>query len=295
MTTRVSNILSSLAAILVAVIALVMSSCSADDEVLSGSTSETDNIVRIGAVVDDIATRAGFTTDNITEFGLYIKNSSNANYSYDNVKVTKQADGSWLPERQMEWEDRGKAVDIIAYAPYKADMGALFDSERYSIAVNADQSGETENSDFVTFMQKGFVPKNDLVRGRLQINLQHMLCRVNIIVSFGPSFGNLTSNPIQSMSFGSVYMGGNWNIQGNYVDTDYGANTSDLIPKLVSFKPSGNDNATATYTCFTIPGSYGVNELKVGFMAEGKRYSWSSNSRAYFSRGGSYTININLE
>ena len=101
----------------------VFTSCS-NDEDLTQSNYPQDNVVRVTTSVKDINTRAFHSTNTLDEFAFCIVNPQSTKFSYDNVKVTKEA-LTWTPASQMLWQNASQPVDIIAYAPYSKISSVL--------------------------------------------------------------------------------------------------------------------------------------------------------------------------
>ena len=75
--------------------ALMMVACSNEDVPLVDYATNTP--IRIHAMVAELESRAGIASDtDFSQFYLSVKNSSNSNYSYSNVGVTKSG-SEWVP------------------------------------------------------------------------------------------------------------------------------------------------------------------------------------------------------
>ena len=114
----------------------VFASCSSEDE-LAQNNYPMDNVVRVTTSVKDINTRAFHSTNTLDEFAFCIVNPQSTKFSYDNVKVTKEA-STWTPASQMLWQNASQPVDIIAYAPYEkiSRYEKMSNATNYPVYVN---------------------------------------------------------------------------------------------------------------------------------------------------------------
>jgi len=148
----------------------VFASCSSEDD-LAQSNYPMDNVVRVTTSVKDINTRAFHSTNTLDEFAFCIVNPQSTKFSYDNVKVTKEA-STWTPASQMLWQNASQPVDIIAYAPYSSisRYEKMSNATNYHVYVKEQQEADTYESDFLVYKKKGFVPGTDLTNGAVDIS-----------------------------------------------------------------------------------------------------------------------------
>lgn len=158
----------------------VFASCSSEDE-LAQNNYPMDNVVRVTTSVKDINTRAFHSTNTLDEFAFCIVNPQSTKFSYDNVKVTKEA-STWTPASQMLWQNASQPVDIIAYAPYSkiSRYEKMSNATNYPVYVKVQQEADTYESDFLVYKKKGFVPGKDLTNGAVDITFTHALSLLNI-------------------------------------------------------------------------------------------------------------------
>lgn len=125
------------------VAAMAFSACSSEEE---GFTPSVTNEIRVVTEVNSYS-RAGYTTENLEAFGLIIGSDSES-FSYHKQMVKNGAAWSTADGQSMYWEDRGKAVDVIAYAPYRTDE--INAKSKIEVDVQPDQSTEdgVKASDF---------------------------------------------------------------------------------------------------------------------------------------------------
>ena len=275
-------------------------SCS-NDEDLAQSNYPMDNVVRVTTSVKDINTRAFHSTNTLDEFAFCIVNPQSTKFSYDNVKVTKEA-STWTPASQMLWQNASQPVDIIAYAPYSkiSRYEKMSNATNYPVYVKVQQEADTYESDFLVYKKKGFVPGTDLTNGAVDITFTHALSLLNINIEFGNEFSKttpLTSNPIKN-----IYIGGS-------VDRGYADFTKDVIsvtadaasvPVLITpvigiFNAAANKDAHATvnYSAILIPQTI-AQGFRVEFEMDGKIYVWTASESVTLESGKKHQLNLTV-
>ena len=275
-------------------------SCS-NDEDLAQSNYPMDNVVRVTTSVKDINTRAFHSTNTLDEFAFCIVNPQSTKFSYDNVKVTKEA-STWTPASQMLWQNASQPVDIIAYAPYSkiSRYEKMSNATNYPVYVKVQQEADTYDSDFLVYKKKGFVPGTDLTNGAVDITFTHALSLLNINIEFGNEFSKttpLTSNPIKNITVGGS------------VDRGYADFTKDVIsvtadaasvPVLITpvigiFNAAANNDAHATvnYSAILIPQTI-AQGFRVEFEMDGKIYVWTASESVTLESGKKHQLNLTV-
>lgn len=111
---------------LLALATLVLAACSNDGDSLPENPLPADRLIRVIAAVNSPATRAGATTDNLHSFGLFIVNDKDSAYSYQNVYMNKEDDGTWKGYKNadkesldtpMMWESAGRPAERHCLRP----------------------------------------------------------------------------------------------------------------------------------------------------------------------------------
>lgn len=289
--------------------AALMSACSSDDDVTSYYPE--DNVVRVATNVNNMATRASFTNDNIDNIGLGIKNAASDSYSYDNAKFVKSG-STWSPDgRLLLWHNATDAVDIVAYAPYQADFtdANLCDAQDFPVTVETTQSATSTASDFLVYKKKGFVPQTDLnTAGAIPVNFTHALSRLDIIVTLGTEFdaqaegGKLTSSPLTDFEVSGTSVTGycDFTLDVPLVTATAG-DARDVQPyESATFTQAEGtvgqetSNAKATYSCILIPQTVGSGLFTVSFKINGTLYAWTSPDAVTLEPGKYHTLNLTV-
>lgn len=158
---------------------MLMAACAA---LLAGCTNEEmneglgiDTPIQVTASVEGImTTRADNTTDNLDNFGLYIKDkddSYTSNYGGENIKASKPEDASvWTLADEVLYQGSGQTY--FAYAPYQS-IGAGVTSVDFSI--KKDQSGSEYMQASDLLYAAGSVTSPELT-----VNFSHKLCKLTV-------------------------------------------------------------------------------------------------------------------
>ena len=273
-------------------------SCS-NDEDLAQSNYPMDNVVRVTTSVKDINTRAFHSTNTLDEFAFCIVNPQSTKFSYDNVKVTKEA-STWTPASQMLWQNASQPVDIIAYAPYSSisRYEKMSNATNYPVYVKVQQEADTYESDFLVYKKKGFVPGTDLTNGAVDITFTHALSLLNINIEFGNEFSKttpLTSNPINNITVGGSVNLGYADFTADAISVTVDATSAPvlIVPVLGDFNAAANNEAHATvsYSAILIPQTI-AEGFRVEFEIDGKNYVWTASESVTLESGKKHQLNL---
>ena len=276
----------------------VFASCSSEDE-LAQNNYPMDNVVRVTTSVKDINTRAFHSTNTLDEFAFCIVNPQSTKFSYDNVKVTKEA-STWTPASQMLWQNASQPVDIIAYAPYSSisRYEKMSNATNYPVYVKEQQEADTYESDFLVYKKKGFVPGTDLTNGAVDITFTHALSLLNINIEFGNEFSKttpLTSNPINNITVGGSVNLGYADFTADAISVTVDATSAPvlIVPVLGDFNAAANNEAHATvsYSAILIPQTI-AEGFRVEFEIDGKNYVWTASESVTLESGKKHQLNL---
>lgn len=278
----------------------VFASCSSEDE-LAQSNYPMDNVVRVTTSVKDINTRAFHSTNTLDEFAFCIVNPQSTKFSYDNVKVTKEA-STWTPASQMLWQNASQPVDIIAYAPYSkiSKYEKMSNATNYPVYVKVQQEADTYESDFLVYKKKGFVPEKDLTNGAVDITFTHALSLLNINIEFGNEFSKttpLTSNPINNITVGGSVDRGYADFTKDVISVTADATRAPvlIVPVLGDFNAAANNEAHAivSYSAILIPQTI-AEGFRVEFEIDGKIYVWTASESVILESGKKHQLNLTV-
>ncbi len=285
-----------------ALVTVLLASCSNEDE-LSQISYPADNVVRITASVSESQTRAGYTSDNLSEFCISIENPNNARYCYGNNKVTKSGD-VWTPATQMLWENLNQEVNIYAYAPYNSSYSeTLYNATDFPASVSKDQTSASDKSDFLLYQFSGFKPNKDLNNGNVPIVFKHMLSQLNITFKFGTSFNSsalLSADPITEVKVGGTIPNYTCNFVRQSITCSTGS-TATIKAGQTSFTAatSKSGNAKAFYSCILVPQTVDAGkltiEVSVNINGNTKTYSYAYDKQLELKSGMSHSLELSIE
>ena len=282
---------------LIALATALFASCSSEDESLQNSYSA-DNIVHVTADVNDIETRASYTINTLTEFGLSIQNQKNNKYCYGNNKVTKSGD-VWSPVPQMLWENYDQKVNIYAYAPYNSSYtGNIYQETKFPVSVSVDQTSDDDKSDFLIYKCSDFTPTTGVV----PITFNHALSLLKINITFKDEFNMsalLTTNPIKKVRVNGTKVDATCNFATQNIKVADNASVKDVAAQQTSFTAASTENpyATAVYSCILIPQTISANNFGIEItiaMGDSKTYKWTSVQSVTLEQGKCHQLDLTV-
>ena len=260
----------------VAVVAVLLVSCSGE-ETLSGISEPRE--INFSVTEMTLKSRAGVTTDNLSNFGISIRNPVSSNYTYNNIKVDKSsADGKWTPADQMLWHNLTDTVDVVACAPYSSKVGNLCGVSNYTVEVEADQTKGIDNSDFLVFKKSAMVPKTDLKNdGTLGIEFKHAMCLLEICAYNSETTDVKVSGP---KLHGVV----DFTLDDPVVTATGNGGKVTCFPQFLN-----------SYSCILIPQDIAAKDFSIELSTATTTYKWVPNEDIKFESGKTYTIEIPID
>ena len=280
---------------------VVFASCSNDDE-LAQSNYPADNVVRIMTSVDGMNTRAsyGSSTAKLSSFGICINNTSNAKYTYDNIKVTQEG-SNWNPATQMLWQNSTTAVDILAYAPYQDGNNGIFGKTDYAFSVQEDQSkADDYSSDLIAYKQTGFTPGLELNTNKaVEVSFTHLLSQLNLTIELRDQFNhnnNVTEAFVTDVKVNGTIISSkvDFTAPSIGVQVDETQEATAITPQTTGFTEAKNttDHATFNYSAIVIPQTVTTGNFSISFKVNGTDYIWTSTSDVKFVSGMKHELHL---
>ena len=303
-----------------AMAAAMITSCSSEDE-LSQSNYPSDNIIRVTAGVNNAKTRAeGQGTPLEKPLSLTVVNKNeNATlaekYTYVNKVFTKDDNGAWNCSETLLWQKDTQPVDIVAFAPAQGDkfngVYANGSIQPITYSVAKDQTTADDKNDLLYYYSKGFVPKDKLEDKKLNIEMNHAFCMIDINVTLGTEFNKpnvLDDSPIVKVTLGGTKIEASVDVKNaatttaSVVTASEEAAATDITTTKGSFTPAENadkkadpeKNAISRFSCIAIPQTVAANTFKVSLMTAGKRYEWTSAEPVVLQSGYRYTLKLSM-
>ncbi len=286
-----------------AMAAAMITSCSSEDE-LSQSNYPSDNIIRITAGVNNAKTRAdGAGTPLEQPLSLTVVNNNNKKYTYVNQVFTKDENGVWKCSEPLLWQNATQAVDIAAFAPavdketFKDVYNEKFQQFTYNIA--ADQSTKSDNNDLLYYYAQGFNPGEKLVDKKLNIQMNHAFCMIDINVTLGTEFNKPSvpeTSPITEVILEGTKIEANVNVTNGTNIVTASGEAAKIITTEGTFEKAANAeaNGISRFSCIVIPQTVAANTFKVSLKTAGKLYEWTSTEPVELKSGYRYTLNLTM-
>ena len=292
-----------------AMAAAMFTSCSNEDE-LSQSNYPSDNIIRITAGVNNAKTRAegAGVTQLEKPLSLTVVNKNEdatlANkYTYVNKVFSKDENGAWNCSETLLWQKDTQPVDIVAFAPAPNDKfnGVYTDGSiqpiTYSVA--DDQSESSDNNDLLYYYAKDFKPVDKLVDKKLNIEMNHAFCMIDIVVTLGTEFNKpevLKESPIVKVTLGGTKIAANVDVTNAASVATASGEATDITTTKGTFTPAANAevNAKSCFSCIAIPQTVAANTFKVSLKTADKLYEWTSDKEITLQSGYRYTLELTM-
>lgn len=294
-----------------AMAAAMITSCSNEDE-LSQSNYPSDNIIRITAGVNNAKTRAEGTgvTQLKNPLSLTVVNKNDdatlaAKYTYVDQKFTKDDNGAWNCSETLLWQKDTQPVDIVAFAPAQDgkfnNVYANGSIQPITYSVADDQSESSDNNDLLYYYAPGIKPGDKLVDKKLNIEMNHAFCMIDIVVTLGTEFNKpnvLDDSPITEVILEGTKIEANVYVKNapNIVTASETATAAKIITTKGSFDKAANAeaNAISHFSCIAIPQKVGANTFKVSLKTAGKQYEWTSEAAVELKSGYRYTLELSM-
>ena len=302
-----------------AMAAAMFTSCSNEDE-LSQSNYPSDNIIRITAGVNNAKTRAegAGVTQLEKPLSLTVVNK-NANtelankYTHVNKVFSKDENGVWNCSEPLLWQNDTQPVDIVAFAPAPNDKfnGVYTDGSiqpiTYSVA--DDQSTKPDNNDLLYYYAPGIKPVDKLVDKKLNIEMNHAFCMIDIVVTLGTEFNKpevLKESPIVKVTLGGTKIEANVDVKNAATTTasfvTASGEATDITTTKGTFTPAVDaeanadpeKNAISNFSCIAIPQTVAANTFKVSLKTADKLYEWTSAAPVELKSGYRYTLELTM-
>ena len=285
---------------------LLMASCSQEDSMTPGEKTSSVGGIHITTQVSDIVTRGITETATLQNFGICIQGSGEhaSSLQYNNVEMTKNGE-EWTSATPMLWQSEIPSADIIAYAPYQADISeALTTQKQFPVSVKAVQTQGDLSSDLLVFKAKDYAPtivgenKDKIVA----VKFDHAFSQLMITFNFHSAFSNdeVDLSKIEDVRVEGTVLSGvcDFSHDKPQVTVKPDASAGAITPENVSFQAKDAEHASisAQYSSLLVPQTIqAANQpLKVSFRLGETTYSWKSNADITLEQGKYYTLSLNI-
>ncbi len=286
--------------IAMAAVAMMFAACSNDDMPEVPAVDKlTDTPIMVNAGVADLVTRAGMTTDDLSDLGLFISNLSSddaisSKYTFKNVEFEKDANGKFILVGSTIplWQNETQKIQVQAYSPYNAawtDINAVYSD----FEVKTDQSTEANlkasdllwtvaEVDPAASAQTGSIK---YYAGALDITLEHICSKIIVNVRFGDEFPNMMIAK-NGLSIDGLNPYGEIILASGSIGY-HGYTKAAITAYKNGTATTGYDE---TFEAILIPQD-ALFSVKIS-LAGGRTFQWDSGSNFNFRSGRSYTLNL---
>lgn len=285
---------------------LLMASCSQEDSMTPGENPSSVGGIHITTQVSGIVTRGITETATLQNFGICIQGSGEhaSSLQYNNVEMTKNGE-EWTSATPMLWKSEIPSADIIAYAPYQADISeALATQKQFPVSVKAVQTKEDLSSDLLVFKAKDYAPtivgenKDKIV----EVKFDHAFSQLMVTFNFDSAFSNdeVNLSKIEDVRVEGTVLSGvcDFSHDKPQITVQAVAAAESITPENVSFQAKDAEHASisAQYSSLLVPQTIqAANQpLKVSFRLGDTTYSWKSNTDITLEQGKYYTLSLNI-
>lgn len=285
---------------------LLMASCSQEDSITPGEKPSSVGGIHITTQVSDIVTRGITETATLQNFGICIQGSGEqaSSLQYNNVEMTKNGE-EWTSATPMLWQSEIPSADIIAYAPYQADISdALTTQKQFPVSVKAVQTQGDLSSDLLVFKAKDYAPAivGENKDKNVEVKFDHAFSQLMVTFNFDSAFSNdeVDLSKIEDVRVEGTVLSGvcDFSHDKPQITVQADAATGAITPENVSFqaKDAEHDSISAQYSCLLVPQTIqAANQpLKVSFRLGETTYSWKSNADITLEQGKYYTLSLNI-
>lgn len=285
---------------------LLMASCSQEDSLTPGEKPSSVGGIHITTQVSDIVTRGITETATLQNFGICILGSGEhaSSLLYNNVEMTKNGE-EWTSATPMLWQSEIPSADIIAYAPYQADISeALATQKQFPVSVKALQTKEDLSSDLLVFKAKDYAPTvvGENKDKNVAVKFDHAFSQLIVTFNFHSAFSNdeVDLSKIEDVRVEGTVLSGvcDFSHDKPLITVKSDAAAEAITPENVSFQAKDAEHASisAQYSCLLVPQTIQtVNQpLKVSFRLGDSTYSWKANADITLEQGKYYTLSLNI-
>lgn len=284
-----------------ALAAAVLAGCSNDDEVagVQKNVLPEDGVIRLEAGINGMNTRAvGYTTDELTELGLFVDNSDNDIYTYNNVYMKKDGSGTWASYESdrttpwmMLWQSESATVDVTAYAPY--DATATLDGT-ITGTVESNQTTQENGRKSDALYAKSTVTPNapdtnkdiyyDATSEKLNVKMNHALSKLTVNIRYGTEMTQGGTTPsLTSVTLGETLTEYSLSLANGGVAAS--GNKSDITMMLSDATATNYDKSAEA---ILVPQTAAFT---ITVTVDGRAFVYN-NADFTFGEGSAYTLNL---
>lgn len=284
-----------------ALAAAVLAGCSNDDEVTGTKQNvlPEDGVIRLEAEINGMNTRAvGYSENGLEELGLFVNNSGNTTYTYNNVYMKKDASGTWTSYMSdkttpctMLWQSESATVNVTAYAPYDATApsGGTITGTVESNQITEEYGKKSD----VLYANSSVTPKTpetskdiyyDATTQKLNVRMNHALSKLTVNIRYGTEMTQDGATPsLTAVTLGETLTGYSLNLADGSVEA---SGSKSGITMMLSDATATGYNKSAEAILVPQKAAFTIT------VTIGDRTFVYSNAEFEFENGNAYTLNL---
>lgn len=255
--------------IAMAALPMIISSCqsAADDPTPSGATD-----IKIQATVQTPVSRAGLTSENLTDFGLIVNNGAAPTFSF-NTRITGSA-GNWAAAdgTPLLWDNELNSVEALAFAPWREGVTGAETALDVSVAVDQSTEEAVAQSDFLLMPGTTVDPRT--TNEVLAVTLGHKMAK--LVINVDAAASEMQIHGLRS---------------GATVDLTSAAAPVTVTGEVAAITPCAA--GTNTFEAVVVPQQLD-SRFSIAFKVGENSYHWDYTGDAALAMGYQYTVNLSL-
>lgn len=270
-----------------AALAALLASCSNDEEFVPQDSLK-DTPITVTAMVGELATRAGYDSDNLPEkFYLTVTQEAeveNSPYNYTDVQMTKGDDDIYAePDGvQMLWKDETPSVSAIT--AYTIDTGT-----DVKVKTNQSTSDNVVASDLLGAIYATENSDITITGANIGINFRHLLCKLDITLSWGTELDNATTKEITGVTISGL------NTTATLDRTTAAITDGATVADIKAYTVTSDEGVTTAETIFTPSTANPAITISTKIDDVERVFSLTPTApEGGFTSGNRYTVNITV-
>ncbi len=278
----------------IAAIAILAAGCSnsEDDSVKPDMSGKS---IAFTAGINDLATRAGRTTSNLTgsKFGLFLTTegtNGDENYNATN-KAVSENNGEWVQEPSLLWKSNTAKVSYTAYLPY---TDQLENGKDYTINLSTTQTAETMLNEDLLFASDTSITAADN-SGGIAVKFSHKLAKLKVVLTKGTEVD--ADMEVTGVKVPKCLIKGSMNVATGELTLGSSAVIGDYADVNLCGTKTEGSAFTDTWEALIMPTIWGGNEftvtVTVGSGNDMRVFQYQGPSWMAYS-GNEYTLSLQV-
>lgn len=275
-----------------AALATMLASCSNDEDFTPQADSLKDTPITVTAMVGELATRAGYDSNNLPA-RFYLKIDQNGT-TYDRDALMKYESDEWV------------AYDAESNEPitllWEGSNGITVTAATFSVTesgTSADINVETAQNEEDKLVLSDHLFTSSTVNPStegISIVFDHIMAKIDLTITLGTEF-DATDNPITGVTFGGTKTACTYDYSDeesskwSFAD-DATATGITALEGTYTVPTTEVPNATAQYEVILVPQTIAAGTFTVTFKVGERVFSWTSANAVTLESGYKYTLNL---